>query len=193
MRKYFYGLCVILASVGISQSWAKDLDPENTIYLDLAGGRVTIEMFPAFAPNHVARVKELTRAGYYDGLAFHRVIDGFMAQTGSPDGTGIGGSKLPDLEDEFNIKPHWRGTTSMANTGEPNSANAQFFIMLNDRRALNGQYTVWGRVVSGMQHVDVIKKGEDDQDGKVLDEPDVVVRMQVAADADAAPAESAQQ
>ncbi len=191
MRKYLYSLCVILASA-ISPSWAKDLDPENTIYLDLAGGRVTIEMFPAFAPNHVARIKELTRASYYDGLAFHRVINGFMAQTGSPEGTGIGGSELPDLEDEFNIKPHWRGTASMANTGEPNSANAQFFIMLNDRPALNGKYTVWGRVVSGMQHVDQIKKGDDDQDGKVEGEPDVVVRMQVAADADTAPAESAQ-
>jgi peptidylprolyl isomerase len=184
-----------LTLTALTTSWAKDLDPENTLYLDLKDGRVTIEMFPGFAPNHVTRVKELTRTGYYDGLDFHRVIDGFMAQTGSPDGLGVGGSELPDLQDEFNIKPHWRGMTSMANTGEPNSANAQFFIMLNDNLALNGRYTVWGRVVSGMQHVDAIKIGDGDQDGKVEGEPDRVVRMQVAADADAdaASAETAEQ
>ena len=192
MRVLFVCLALLIAA-GVSTTHAKDLDPENTIYLDLSSGQVVIELFPAFAPNHVARIKELTRAGYYDGLAFHRVIDGFMAQTGSPEGDGMGGSDLPDLEDEFNIKPHWRGTASMANTGEPNSANAQFFIMLNDRPALNGRYTVWGRVISGMQHVDAIKKGDDNQDGKVLGEPDRIVRMQVAADADTQSAETAEQ
>lgn len=181
MGKYFCALKIILISFAFSAGQAKDLDPENVLYMDLKSGRVTIELFPAFAPNHVARVKELTRAGYYDGSAFHRVIDGFMAQAGSPDGTGMGGSDFPDLKDEFNIKPHWRGTVSMANTGEPNSANAQFFIMFNDNPKLNGRYTVWGRVTAGMQHVDSIKRGEGEE-GFVPGEPDRIVRMQVAAD-----------
>ncbi len=184
MRRFLYCVSLIAASALAGGSSAKDLDAENTIYLDLKGGRVTIEMFPAFAPNHIAQIKELARAGYYDGSSFHRVIDGFMAQTGSSNGTGVGGSNLTDLEDEFSIKPHWRGTTSMANTGEPNSANAQFFIMLSDSPALDGKYSVWGRVVSGMEHVDAIKKGNEDLDGLVEEEPDRVMRMQVAADVD---------
>ncbi len=162
----------------------KELDPENTIYLDLKGGRVTIELYPAFAPNTVERIKILTRRGFYDNLTFHRVLEGFMAQTGDPKGDGTGSSDLPDLEAEFNIKPHWRGTASMARGEEPNSANSQFFIMLGDRMSLNGEYSAWGRVVDGMKHVDNIKKGEPgpELDGKVLGEPDRIIRMRVMAD-----------
>ncbi len=161
----------------------KKLDPENTLYMDLKDGRVVIEMFPAFAPKTVERIKLLTRQGFYDGSPFHRVIDGFMVQTGDPDGDGIGGSDLPDLEDEFNIKRHWRGVASMANTGQPNSANSQFFIMLQDNSQLDGHYTVWGRVVEGMRFVDNIKKGDEMLDGKV-ENPDRILRMRVAADVD---------
>lgn len=157
------------------------LDPENTLYLNLKDGRVVIEMFPDVAPNHVVRIKELTREGYYDGKLWHRVIDGFMAQTGSPNGDGIGGSSKPDLKAEFNGKMHARGVVSMARTMAPNSANAQFFIMLAANPGLDGQYTVWGHVVEGMEHVDAIKKGDRYDNGTVTD-PDTIVSMQVAAD-----------
>lgn len=161
-------------------AFAADLD--NTLYMDLKDGRVVIEMFPAKAPNHVARIKELTREGYYDGKTFHRVIDGFMVQTGSPNGDGVGGSDKPDLKAEFNDMTHARGVASMARTMDPDSANAQFFIMLADNPSLDGQYTAWGKVVSGMEFVDKIKKGDRYRNG-LVETPDVIVKMTVAADA----------
>lgn len=160
-----------------------DLSPENTLHLYLKDGMVTIQMFPDKAPNHVARIKELTREGYYNGKKWHRVIDGFMAQTGSPNGDGIGGSSKPDLKAEFNDVTHQRGIVSMARTMNPNSANAQFFIMLKSNAGLDGQYTVWGRVIDGMEYVDNIKKGDDFDNGAVTD-PDTIVKMVVAADDD---------
>jgi peptidylprolyl isomerase len=133
------------------------MDKENTLYLDLKDGRVVIEMLPNAAPKHVARIKELVRQGFYDGIVFHRVIDGFMAQTGDPLGTGMGGSGKK-LAAEFNSEPHVRGTVSMARAMDPNSADSQFFICFADARFLDRQYTVWGKVVSGMEFVDKIKK-----------------------------------
>ena len=158
------------------------MDKENTLSLDLKDGRVVIEMFPNAAPKHVARIKELVRQGFYDGIVFHRVIDGFMAQTGDPTGTGMGGSgkKLPA---EFNSEPHVRGTASMARAMDPNSADSQFFICFADARFLDRQYTVWGKVTSGMEFVDKIKKGDSRQNGTVTN-PDKIVKMQVAADAE---------
>ena len=156
--------------------------PKNTIYLDLQYGRVVIELRPDLAPNHVERIKELTREGFYDGVVFHRVIDGFMAQTGDPTGTGMGGSDKPDLEAEFSDEPHVRGTLSMARTSDPDSANSQFFIVFEDASHLNGQYTVWGSVVDGMEYVDKIKRG-DGRNGMV-DDPDKIIRMRIAADVD---------
>ncbi len=155
-------------------------DPENTLYLDLESGRVVIELLPDVAPKHVARIKELTREGFYDGVVFHRVIEGFMAQTGDPTGTGMGGSGT-NLEAEFSKVPHVRGTVSMARARDPNSADSQFFIVYTPAGHLNGQYTVWGQVVSGMEHVDGIKKGSSANNGMVQD-PDRIVRMRVAAD-----------
>jgi cyclophilin family peptidyl-prolyl cis-trans isomerase len=135
--------------------------PEYMLHLDLStGGRVTIQLYPQVAPGHVARIKELTRSGFYNGLKFHRVIDGFMAQTGDPTSTGTGSSQLPDLAAEFNPTPHLRGTLSMARAQEENSANSQFFIMFQPRFSLDRNYTVVGRVVSGMQYVDAIQRGE---------------------------------
>ena len=156
------------------------MDKENTLYLDLKDGRVVIEMLPNAAPKHVARIKELVRQGFYDGIVFHRVIDGFMAQTGDPTGTGMGGSgkKLPA---EFNSEPHVRGTASMARAMDPNSADSQFFICFADARFLDRQYTVWGKVTSGMEFVDKINKGDSRQNGTVSN-PDKIVKMQVAAD-----------
>src|SRR5438128_6405201 len=121
-------------------------DTENTLILETTQGPVTIEMRPDLAPGHVARIKELVREGFYDGIVFHRVIEGFMAQTGCPNGTGTGGSDLPDLKAEFNAEPHVRGVCSMARTNAPNSANSQFFIVFDDARFLDKQYTVWGKV-----------------------------------------------
>jgi peptidylprolyl isomerase len=166
-------------------------DPENTLYMDLKDGRVVIEMYPDKAPQHVARIKELTREGFYDGVVFHRVIEGFMAQTGDPTGTGTGGSKKSDLKAEFNDVKHVRGVTSMARTQDPNSANSQWFIMLDDSSHLDGQYTAWGKVVEGMEHVDAIKKGSPYNNGAVSN-PDKIIKMQVAADAEASPAAAAQ-
>ena len=157
------------------------LDPENTLYLDLKDGRVVINLRPDLAPNHVARIKELAREGFYDGVVFHRVIDGFMAQGGDPTGTGMGGSGKK-LEAEFSrVARHVRGTCSMARSQSPNSADSQFFIMFEPARSLDGQYTIWGEVVSGMEHVDTIKKGGSFNNGSV-DDPDAIVAMRVAAD-----------
>jgi peptidylprolyl isomerase len=151
-------------------------DLENTIYMDLAKGRVTIELRPDLAPGHVAHIKELAREGFYDSVVFHRVIEGFMAQGGDPTGTGMGGSKKPNLKAEFSKEPHVRGTCSMARSQSPDSANSQFFICFGDAKFLDRQYTVWGKVVSGMEHVDALKRGEPVQN------PDKIVKMQVAAD-----------
>ncbi|HVJ51453.1 MAG TPA: peptidylprolyl isomerase [Aliidongia sp.] len=156
-------------------------DLENTLYLDVPGGRVTIELRPDLAPNHVARIKELAREGFYDGIAFHRVIDGFMVQTGDPKGDGTGGSGQR-LKAEFSNERHVRGICSMARTNDPNSADSQFFIMLGDAPSLDRQYSVWGAAVSGMEHIDAIKKGDRIRNGVVTD-PDRIVKMQVAADA----------
>jgi peptidylprolyl isomerase len=151
-------------------------DPENTLIMTLDTGPVTIDLRPDLAPGHVARIKELAREGFYDGVVFHRVIAGFMAQGGDPTGTGSGGSKKPDLKAEFNAEPHVRGVCSMARTSDPNSANSQFFICFTDVRGLDRQYTVWGVVRDGMENVDALPKGEPPrQPGKIL-------TMRVAAD-----------
>ena len=150
---------------------------ENTLHLELKDGQVVIQLRPDLAPLHVARIKELVRGGFYDGVVFHRVIEGFMAQGGDPTGTGMGGSKKPDLKAEFSKEPHVRGICSMARSGNPNSANSQFFICFGDATFLDNQYTVWGRVTSGMELVDGLKRGEP------VSNPDKIVKMQVAADA----------
>ncbi|MEM7492290.1 MAG: peptidylprolyl isomerase [Pseudomonadota bacterium] len=152
-------------------------DAENTLILETTKGTVTIELRPDLAPGHVDRIKELAREGFYDGIIFHRVIDGFMAQTGCPNGTGMGGSPKPDLQAEFNAEPHVRGTCSMARTNQPNSANSQFFICFEDARFLDNQYTVWGKVTDGMDAVDQLAKGEPPRN------PDSINSMKVAADA----------
>ena len=157
-------------------------DLENTLFLDVPAGRVVIELRPDLAPNHVARIKELVREGFYDGIVFHRVIDGFMAQTGDPRGDGTGGSGRK-LKAEFNAGKHLRGTCSMARAQNPDSADSQFFICFAPAPFLDGKYTVWGQVVSGMEHIDAIKKGDDDDNGAV-DDPDSIIRLQVAADAE---------
>src|SRR5919112_4051359 len=135
-------------------------DAENTLIMTLEGGLVRIRLRPDLAPGHVQRIKELAREGFYDGVVFHRVIDGFMAQGGDPSGRGTGGSKKPDLKAEFSREPHVRGVCSMARTNNPNSANSQFFICLDDATFLDGQYTVWGQVIEGMEAVDALPKGE---------------------------------
>ena len=153
-----------------------DTDKENTLVLETSKGRAVIALRPDLAPKHVARIKELARDGFYDGIVFHRVIDGFMAQTGDPTGTGMGGSGKK-LDAEFNREPHVRGTCSMARSQSPNSADSQFFICFDDAGFLDGQYTVWGKVTEGMENIDKIKRGEPVKD------PDKIVSMKVAADA----------
>ncbi len=172
--------------IGISSARAKKIkhsyqvkDPENSLVLKLKDGDVVIEMFADDAPRHVARIKELVRQGFYNGLKFHRVIEGFMAQTGCPFGTGTGGSGQK-LKAEFNRRPHQRGTVSMARAMDVDSADSQFFICFADCPWLNGQYTVWGEVTSGMAYVDAIKKG-DGANGMVRN-PDQIVSMAVVAD-----------
>lgn len=158
------------------------LDPENTLYLDLKDGRVVIELRPDIAPGHVARIKELVRQNYYDGLKFHRVIAGFMAQTGDPNGDGTGGSGRK-LRAEFSKEKHVRGTVSMARSAEPDSGDSQFFICFTREgcQGLDGLYTIWGRVVEGMEFVDLVKKGNRYANGKVED-PDRMLKLRVAAD-----------
>ncbi len=174
MIKKLSAICALLL-MAISPAYAQEADPapaepaaaapvdplENTLHLDLStGGRVTIALFPDFAPNHVERIKTLARRGFYDGVIFHRVIEGFMAQTGDRSGMGTEGSDLPDLKAEFNPFPHIRGTVSMARTQDENSANSQFFIVFYPRMNLDRKYTVFGRVTEGMQYVDLIARGE---------------------------------
>ncbi|HEX6374573.1 MAG TPA: peptidylprolyl isomerase [Allosphingosinicella sp.] len=193
-------LGLFLAAPAVAQGLAAPpplpaLDPENTLLLDLSsGGRVAIQLRPDVAPGHVARIKELTRKGFYDGLTFHRVIDGFMAQGGDPKGDGTGGSELPDLKAEFSGLPHVRGAIAAAREGAEagadaaavtraeNSANSQFYIMLAPRLALDGHYTVFGRVVSGMNFVDALEKGEPPAN------PSRILQASIAADNKAPPA-----
>jgi peptidylprolyl isomerase len=152
-------------------------DLENTLILETTKGKVVIEMRPDLAPGHVAHIKKLAREKFYDGIVFHRVLEGFMAQTGCPQGTGTGGSSYPNLKAEFNAEPHVRGVCSMARSSMPDSANSQFFICFDNASFLDGQYTAWGKVTEGMENVDQIKRGEPVRD------PDKIVSMEVAADA----------
>ena len=152
--------------------------PEDTMILETTKGKVVIEMRPDLAPGHVARIKELVRDGFYDGIVFHRVIDGFMAQTGDPTGTGMGGSDLPNLPGEFTPQPFNRGTLGMARSNDPNSANSQFFICFQSAPFLNGKYTVFGEVVSGMEFVDKIKRGV--PGSGVVSNPDIIVSFRSA-------------
>ena len=154
----------------------------NLLNMDLKSGRVVIKLRPDLAPNHVARITELANQGFYDGVVFHRVIPDFMAQTGDPTGTGSGGSDLPDLKSEFSDEKHGRGTVSAARTSNPHSANSQFYICFADAPWLDRQYSVWGQVVEGMEHVDAIKKGGDHNNGAISGEPDKILKMRVEAE-----------
>ena len=171
------GLIMTLESAGTAEA----ADPENTLVLELKDGTVLIELRPDLAPKHVERIKELAREGFYDDLLFHRVIDGFMAQTGDPrgDGTGGSGQKLPA---EFSDEPFVRGTVGMARAQSPNSGDSQFFIMFADGSFLNGQYTVWGQVVEGMEAVDKIKKAPAGRQSGAVDDPDKIISLKVQAD-----------
>jgi cyclophilin family peptidyl-prolyl cis-trans isomerase len=151
----------------------------DTLVMELKTGPVTVALRPDLAPNHVARIKELASRGFYDGVVFHRVIPGFMAQTGDPTGTGTGGSDLPDLKAEFSPEKHVRGTCSMARSGSPNSANSQFFICFGNAPWLDKQYSVWGQVIEGMEHIDAIKKGGEHNNGAIDGAPDKIVRLSV--------------
>ena len=155
--------------------------PENLLVMELESGRVVIQMLPELAPKHVARIKELTRTGFYNGLVFHRVMEGFMAQTGDPTGTGSGGSGQ-NIEAEFTSEPFERGVVGMARSQSPNSADSQFFITFAPARFLDKNYTVWGRVIEGMEHVDKIKKAPAGRSSGRVDDPDRILRMNVAAD-----------
>jgi peptidylprolyl isomerase len=157
---------------------AQELDPQNTVYMDIPAGRVVIKLRPDLAPNHVARVRELIGQHFYDNTPFHRVIPGFMAQGGDPNGDGTGGSDLPNLKAEFSKVPFTRGMIGAARTDDPDSANSQFFIMFGDAPWLNGQYTIWGQVVEGMEFVDKIKTGEP------VANPDRIIKMRLAANPD---------
>src|SRR4030095_7797235 len=182
MTRFLQLLGSLLLAMAITQG-ASARDLENTLYLDLTYGRVVIELRPDLAPNHVKRIKELVRQHFYDGIVFHRVIACFMAQTGDPTGTGSGGSGK-NLKAEFSNEHHVRGTLSMARANDPDSADSQFFICLADAPWLDGQYTIWGKVVSGMEFVDQIHKGPENDNGVVPQaERDKIVKLQVAADA----------
>lgn len=176
MKKF---LLTLVATVMTAFS-AQAADPENTLVLQLKDGNVLIEMYPEYAPNHVARIKQLVREGFYDGLTFHRVIEGFMAQTGDPLGNGTGGSGKK-LKAEFNSLHHGRGTVSMARANDPDSADSQFFICFKDAGYLDGDYTVWGKVIKGMEYVDRIKRGDPRRNGMV-ENPDKIISMAVLAD-----------
>jgi peptidylprolyl isomerase len=173
---------MLLAGISAATAQSAKLDPQNTIYLDTKDGRIVIALRPDLAPKHVAQIKALAKRGFYDGIVFHRVIDGFMAQTGDPTGTGTGSSDLPNVPAEFSPTPFKRGTVGMARSQEPNSANSQFFITFADASFLNGKYTVFGEVVQGMDVVDKIKKGDQAQNGSVKN-PDKIVSMKLMADA----------
>lgn len=176
IKKFVAALLMLL---GVAATPALAADPENTLILDLAWGQVVIEMRPDLAPKHVERIKELTRKGFYNGTPFHRVIDGFMAQGGDPTGTGTGGSGMK-LPAEFSGEHFVRGVVGMARSSSPNSADSQFFIMLGSASSLDGKYTIWGNVIQGMENVDKITKGTGGNG--IVDTPDKLVRMRVAAD-----------
>ena len=178
MKKFLLSILSIFMLIANAQA-AEVADPENALLLKLKDGDVIIEMYPDVAPNHVARIKELARQGFYDGLKFHRVIEGFMAQTGDPLGNGTGGSGQK-LKAEFNSKHHGRGAVSMARAQDPDSGDSQFFICFKDAGFLDGQYTVWGQVVSGMEFVDNIKRGTGPNG--MVEDPDVIVSLQVLSD-----------
>ena len=178
-RRSMLGAPLALAAVGATFA---DEDKANTVILTTKNGKVVIKLRPDLAPKHVERIKALVKRKFYDGLVFHRVIAGFMAQTGDPTGTGSGGSDLPDLPAEFSKEPFKRGTLGMARAQSPNSANSQFFICFAESSFLNGQYTVFGEVTSGMEVVDLIKKGSQDDNGSVND-PDKIATMRMASDA----------
>jgi cyclophilin family peptidyl-prolyl cis-trans isomerase len=182
MKRLLGALLLSLAAALPALAQQPAADPQNTIYLDTKDGRVTIRLRPDLAPKHVERIKTLAKRGFYDGIVFHRVIDGFMAQTGDPTGTGTGGSDLPNLPAEFTPTPFKRGSVGMARSQSPNSANSQFFICYDGCGSLTGQYTLFGEVVSGMEAVNKIKKGSAAANGQVAN-PDKIVKMQVAADA----------
>ncbi|MCP5265222.1 MAG: peptidylprolyl isomerase [Burkholderiaceae bacterium] len=181
IRDLLRAIAGVVITSGLTMGSATAADPENTLYLDLKGGRVTIELLADIAPRHVARIKKLAREKFYDGLIWHRVIGGFMAQTGDPTGTGTHGSKYEPLPAEFSKYPYKRGTVGMARTTNVNSGNSQFFICFTDKGCsfLTGLYTVWGQVTAGMEHVDAIAKGEPPAT------PDKIIAMTVAADAQA--------
>lgn len=176
------GLALLAGMFLLAGSRAYADDPQNTLYLDLPAGRVVIEMHPEWAPKHVARIKELVRRGFYDGLNFHRVIKGFMAQTGDPNGDGTGGTGHK-LKGEFSDQPFVRGIVGMARGDDPDSADSQFFIMTGPKHSLDHEYTAWGRVVSGMEYVDALKSAAEEDNG-IVDNPDKVVQIQLAADVD---------
>lgn len=171
----------LLAGFFVAQSTlAADADSDNILYLDLKDGRVVIQLLPELAPEHVKRIKELVKQKFYDGIVWHRVMEGFMAQSGDPTGTGMGGSGQK-LKAEFTSTPFARGVVGMARANDPNSGDSQFFIMLAENSGLNGNYTVWGKVIKGMEFVDKIKKGDLYQNGKVTD-PDKIIHMSLASD-----------
>jgi cyclophilin family peptidyl-prolyl cis-trans isomerase len=172
-RDLLIGSCLLTIAATTRSEAA---DPENTLVIELATGRVLVELRPDLAPQHVQRIKELAREGFYDGVVFHRVIPGFMAQTGDPTGTGRGGSDKPDLRAEFSQEPFKRGTLGMARTANPNSANSQFFICFAPASHLNGQYTVWGEVTEGMELIDRLADGEPPRN------PDKMISVRVLAD-----------
>ena len=177
-RRQTLAAATALALAPVS-AFAQDL--QNVVYMDTKDGRITIQLRPDLAPKHVAQIKALTKQGFYDGIVFHRVINGFMAQTGDPTGTGTGGSKLPNIPAEFTATPFRRGTLGMARSASPDSANSQFFICFDDSAFLNNKYTVIGEVTSGMDVVDKIKKGE--PNSGTVTSPDKIVKMRLAADA----------
>lgn len=189
MKKYF-AIFVFLLPLIMSEAKSEKIDPENTLIIELKDGKVVIEFFKEDAPNHVERIKELANKGLYDGVVFHRVIEGFMAQTGdvefgnskdfSERRVGTGGSDLPDLKEEFNDRKHVKGTCSMARSASPDSANSQFFICFDDASFLDGQYTVWGQVIEGMEHVDKIKLCSS-SDNCSVDNPYKMIKVSVGS------------
>ncbi len=181
MRTIIYTILALLLGANSFATEKTAMDPENTIVMNLKDGDVYIELYPNKAPNHVARFKELAKEGFYNGVVFHRVIDGFMAQSGDPTGTGTGGSSKPNLKAEFNDAKHVRGTLSMARSASPDSANSQFFICFAAQPFLDNQYTVFGQVTKGMEFVDKIKRGDSNNNGSVS-APDKIISMQVLAD-----------
>ncbi|MFC5418379.1 peptidylprolyl isomerase [Bosea eneae] len=185
MLRTTFAALAVSASIGLAHAQAPapaNLDPQNTLALDTKDGRVTIRLRPDLAPKHVEQIKALTKRGFYDGIVFHRVIDGFMAQTGDPKGDGTGGSDLPNIPAEFTPTPYKVGSVGMARSQSPNSANSQFFICFEGCGSLTGQYTLFGEVVSGMDAVRKIKKGSSANNGAVSG-PDKIIRMRLLADA----------